>query len=608
MRTAIEETYRKGEIARAYDMCRMSLAEDPDDLWVRHRAVLCLIKSGAHDRAQDLFAHFRLAEARHDEDCLSVGARLYKARAFEADRESMPALAATAAEGYASVFERTAGHYPAINAAALYLLAGESGQSQVWARRVLAMRRRADPGERPEEAYYRNASEAEAHLLLGDVSAARLALAEAVSLDPVNRVAQATTRRQMRWICACLGLDAAVLDWPDQPRPAHYAGHIFDPDVLGPEACLALQHCLDEAVQAHTLGPFFGALAAGSDILIAETAIRHDRPLHIVLPVPVSVFVETSVRPFGRGWLRRMEQLLSAADEIVELTSDRRILSPANLNFASDVAMGMARMRADVLATDPVQLLICDPGSDGVPLPDFGTLRDRRIWREHDLQQIELPLNRGPAAGSATDTLGENGTFQSVMRAMLFADIANSSAVPDDRVEVFVREVLGRLVRSIDGLVRQPVYTDSWGDGLFLAFTEAAAAAEAAIALRACFAELDLASLGLPDTLDLRIGGHYGPVHIGLDPLQKRSSLFGGQVVVAARIERAAVPGSVFVSEPFAAVLTMDGHARLRCEYVGRIRIDRSLPDQPLYALRAIATDSIDAAGAARTASGLHAV
>jgi class 3 adenylate cyclase len=151
-------------------------------------------------------------------------------------------------------------------------------------------------------------------------------------------------------------------------------------------------------------------------------------------------------------------------------------------------------------------------------------------------------------------TLAEKGAadlavsgFQPVMRAMLFIDISASSRVPEDRVPAFVDQVLRRLVEEVDGLEDAPVYTDSWGDGLFLAFDRAAPAARAATRLRAAFAAIDLDAAGLPESLDIRIGGHYGPVHEGEDPLQKRPTLFGAQVAIAARIEPCAV-GARFVS------------------------------------------------------------
>jgi class 3 adenylate cyclase len=188
---------------------------------------------------------------------------------------------------------------------------------------------------------------------------------------------------------------------------------------------------------------------------------------------------------------------------------------------------------------------------------------------------------------------------------MLFLDVRGSSTVPDDRIPDFVRHVLGRLAEVCSGLDEAPVYADSWGDGLFLAFETVSEAARAAVILRQAFARIDLEALGLPPSLGLRIAGHCGPVHEGMDPIQKRISPFGSQVAIAARIEGVTVPGSIFVSEMFAARLAMTGEDSFRCEYVGLTEIDAFLPDMPLYALRAVAPGSL-ASGRLHSARTQH--
>lgn len=611
MRDSIEDFYREGDLARAYELCRTSLAVEPEDVWTQHRAVLCLIKSGALERAWTLFNEFGLNRAVQDEDCLSIAARLHKARAFEVSGEGMPALAREAADRYANVFSQTCGHYPAINAASLYLAAGEPDRARSWARRVLDMRRYPQTEHCGEAAYYRGASEAEAYLLLGDVNAARLSLVEAISKDPGNLLAQATTRGQLRWVSAQLGLADDAISWPALPRPLHYAGHLFEQDALGSEGQIKLTQALNAFFDQYPTGPAFGALAAGADILVAEAVLRCDRPLHLVLPVPVDVFLQASVSPYGEAWLRRAHDVLDQASEVLELSSDRRILSPTNLNFASNVAMGLARMRADLLATRPLQLLLCDPAPPEAAAMAFGTHRDAATWQEAGLEQCRVEFKRKPLAAPSklTDSVEQASLnaegFVPAMRAMLFVDVANSTVVPDDRVSVFVSQVLGALVESLEKLERSPNYRDSWGDGLFLAFEHAGEAAAAATRLQQVFAGIDQNALGLPESLELRIGAHFGPVHLGEDPLQKRLAPFGAQVAIASRVERAALPGAIFTTEAFAAVLTMEEMARFKCEYIGRRTIDRNLPEMPLYALRAIAADSLDALSSGARASFL---
>ncbi|MCR9266798.1 MAG: hypothetical protein NXI03_04445, partial [Alphaproteobacteria bacterium] len=166
----------------------------------------------------------------------------------------------------------------------------------------------------------------------------------------------------------------------------------------------------------------------------------------------------------------------------------------------------------------------------------------------------------------------------------------------------------GQLAEACDALDPAPVYADSWGDGLFLTFSTVADAAHAATRLQQVFSRIDLAALNLPPTLGLRIAGHCGPVHEGQDPIQHRKAPFGAQVAIASRIESVTVPGTIFVSEIFAARLAMSAQPGLRCEYVGLTEIDAYLPDMPLYALRAVAPDSLEAQNRRLSARTEHPV
>lgn len=594
LRDDIADRFKQGDLARAYDLCLDALRHRPDDLWLRHRAVLCLIRSGALERAERDFYRFRLAEARHNEDCLALGARLLKAMAFEANAEDFPVLARSAADRYAAVFEQTGGHYPGINAATMALLAGDRERSVDLARRVLESCRSGLPLD-PEAAYYQKASEAEAHLLLAQPGAANMALRSAIACDRENYLAHATTLRQLRLIVAALDMPDAWLDALEPPRPAHYAGHLFrsgtGEGMVPPDREVRLKTAIATLLERENIGPLHGALAAGSDILIAEAGLAAGCALTVVLPVPVAVFIDASVRPYGQAWVRRCEVCLEAAADIVEVTTDRRILSEFSLNHASVVAMGMARMRASVLASTPVQLLVFD---GEVGRSESGTARDAAVWRQSGLPQHILRFERSvPSAPLPVVT--EDATtdgFDLVIRAMLFLDIRGSTSVPDDRIPTFVQKVLGRLAEVCESGPDRPLYIDSWGDGLFLVFGSVAEAARAAVGLRRAFDAIDLGALGLPPGLGLRIGGHCGPVQEGIDPVQKRTAPFGGQVAVASRIESVTVPGSIFVSEAFAALLSMSRPAEFRCEYVGRTEIDPLLPMTRLYALRSVAPGS----------------
>src|SRR4051812_11728059 len=82
---------REGELFRAYDMARQGLEHFPDDLPLKHRAVLCLASTGATTQAAALFDRFRLDQAvdnsmssRLELDIAALRSRLIKDEALAA--------------------------------------------------------------------------------------------------------------------------------------------------------------------------------------------------------------------------------------------------------------------------------------------------------------------------------------------------------------------------------------------------------------------------------------------------------------------------------------------------------------------------------------------
>ncbi len=59
---AVRDAERRGELLLAVDIAERGLAEHPGDLWLAHRAVLCLARSGSTAEAERRFREFGLGE------------------------------------------------------------------------------------------------------------------------------------------------------------------------------------------------------------------------------------------------------------------------------------------------------------------------------------------------------------------------------------------------------------------------------------------------------------------------------------------------------------------------------------------------------------------
>ncbi len=133
----------------------------------------------------------------------------------------------------------------------------------------------------------------------------------------------------------------------------------------------------------------------------------------------------------------------------------------------------------------------------------------------------------------------------------------------------FIDVFLSRFAEVIERFRTDIRLANTWGDGLFLVFDDAGAAANCALTLQEAVSGIDRAAHGLPLEMALRIGVHLGPVYAARDPILMRDNFFGAHVSRAARIEPVTPEGCVYVTETTAAVLALHNAGSFTCEYVG---------------------------------------
>lgn len=553
-----------GDLLLAYDVALQGLSEHPDDAWLAHRAVLNLAKSGATGRARAEFARLQLGRSR-EVDIRSLEARIAKDDALIASGAARPARLGRAADLYEAIYAETGNYYPGINAATLRLLGGDEAAARRLAGEQLAILR--SPAASAEDAYYRAASEAEAALILRDVPTARDALARAASASG-DLAARATTRRQLRLICAAHGIDEQVLDALAPPTVICYTGHIIAAPGANGRFPAAQEAEVAQAIAAllehRQVGFGYGALAAGADILFAEALLARGAELHVVLPFMREEFVEVSVAPAGARWRQRFEACLSQARSVTYATSDSYLGHDALFAYGSFVMMGLAILRGRFLDAEVRQAAVWD-GEETTGMA--GTGFDVRTWRALGRPADAIPCgnNTAKSAVAATAPSTDKGR---TLRALLFGDVKGFSKLTETQIPLFVDHILGAIGSVLDRYGKDVLLSNTWGDGLYVVLTDAEVAARCALDLQDAFSALDLPRVGLPETMAFRLGGHFGPVFESWDPVLKKEGYMGAHVSRTARIEPVTPPGEVYVTEQFAARLALEG-AAYDCNYVG---------------------------------------
>jgi class 3 adenylate cyclase len=578
---AVGTAERRGELLTAVDVAEQGLSEYPDELWLKHGSVLALARAGATEEAARRFEGYGLSSSA-EEDVAALGARIAKDLALAAAGTERLTRAATARDLYEAIFDRTGGYYPAINAATLSLLAGEPDRARRLARVVLDLL----GGGSSDGSYYAAATAGEAHLLLGDEAAAREALVRAVALHGGDHSALATTRRQVRLICDLAGADQELVGVLAGPGIAHFCGHRIaaggETGRFPSEAEEEVARWIDGEVAREPPGYAYGALASGADTLWAEALLRYGAELHVVLPFSRDEFIESSVAPAGQPWVERFERCMAAAASVTYATDGAFLGDDVLFRYGTELAMGLALLRARYLDASVRQLAVWDGGP---ALGLAGTAIDVATWRRAG-QSVCVLAPGSAALPTRSPRVMDSDAPGRVVRAMLFADVKGFSRLTDEQSASFAEHVLGSFARVLDGYGEAVEHRNTWGDALYVVLNSTLAAAECALALQEAMSAIPLEALGLPGDLALRTGAHVGPVFPVHDPVIGVRAFMGSHVSRTARIEPVTPPGTVYVTEPFAALLELEPDHGLACDYVGHMPAAKDFGRLRMYRLQ----------------------
>jgi class 3 adenylate cyclase len=209
--------------------------------------------------------------------------------------------------------------------------------------------------------------------------------------------------------------------------------------------------------------------------------------------------------------------------------------------------------------------------------------------RERSLPARPVSLAKSADAAAAAENSPPPAHWQTAMprqvMAMLFADVKDFSKLREENSPRFFLRFLHQVDDVLRSLAQPPTFSNTWGDGLYMVFHQAADCAEAALSLLERAAQMDCRDLGLGETTPVRIGVHAGPVFGGVDPIIGKKSYLGSHVTRAARIEPVTIPGCAYASEQFAALLAVQPRQDFVCEYIGIEPLAKQYDRCPLYRL-----------------------
>lgn len=600
-----ERVLNQGEPLLAYDVVHEGLKNCPDDVRLRQLQGLALARSGATERANYILEQLR-AEKHVDEETLGMLARTYKDRAVHSKtpRDAQEFLR-RAAEIYSDAYRIKGGYWTGINAATTALLIGKTERAIRLAKVVsdscLSLLQRAS-GDK----YWLFATLGEAALILRDWSAAAGWYRKAGQVGSRRFGDLQSSRRNARLILRHWNADLSVMErYLHIPRVVVFSGHMIDqpgrgkprfPKELEPAVARAIRLRLEE------VGPGVGysSAACGSDILFLEAMLDRGGEVVVVLPYEREQFIHGSVSVIpGSKWRARFERVLKHAARVVTASTQRMELGGVSHDYANQLLLGLASIRASQLETELATLAVWDRRYGDGP---GGTASVVERWRKNGLaveiidlarlrKETEISLRsemiiKGSPKVHSTPARQRLPRFSSQIMSMLFADAVGFSKLSEQEVPRFVQHFLGGLGRMISKSSRQISAKNTWGDGLYLVFSNVEAAGDFALDLCDLVTTTRWERHGLPSGLSLRIALHAGPVYEFIDPVTGDRSYGGTHVSRAARIEPITPPGQVYASEAFAAMAAAQRVKLFDFDYAGLTPMAKGYGTFPTYHVR----------------------
>ncbi|MFZ2019422.1 MAG: Crp/Fnr family transcriptional regulator, partial [Methyloceanibacter sp.] len=352
-------------------------------------------------------------EAQLVEDIAALNARLLKEQAFATARATDRKRQAKASfNAYHGLYEHSQGYYPGVNAATMALISGNAEVARQIAAGLI------DTLHPDAEDYWPLATLAEALVIVGREAEAKDVLAKASVARGADDGAKASTILQFKRLGTVLDVDIEALVSALKPRSvAVFSGHLFRGSELDENAQQAIEADIRASAEPllaeHNVGIVYGALASGTDIILAETALAASAELDVVLPFSTERFIETSVKigdPSGKPgkWEKRFRAILESQSVRSLTIMGANDPSERDLDgyffHAFRYAAGCALQRAATLQTNCRLLVVADAnGPDTIA----GANRVLDDWREHgrpfDLLPYPHPrLAREQREGSLT--------------------------------------------------------------------------------------------------------------------------------------------------------------------------------------------------------------
>jgi adenylate cyclase len=301
-----------------------------------------------------------------------------------------------------------------------------------------------------------------------------------------------------------------------------------------------------------------------------------------VLPFLREDFEEASVRAGGEAWIARFQACLDKAASVTFATRMEYVHDDGQFAYGAMLAMGLAQLRARQIATEAVQIAVWD----GQPARgQSGAAVDVATWRGLGLGTRVIDPGPIDRAIERLEPLVDPDRSARAVRAIIFSHYRGYSQLAEAALPAFIHEVMGRIAQVLNRHDDAVCGRNTWVDALYVVVTDPVRAATIALEIVEALKDVVIDPAGTEEQQGIGIGLHFGPIYQEVDRVTGLDGFYGSEVTLTARIEPKTVPGEIFTTQAFAAILAVTEPSRFASRYVGQVKLAKGYGVAPIYRL-----------------------
>ncbi len=586
---SIERALNQGQVFQAHNLASELRLEFPENLRITQLLVIALNRLGQSQTAIKIILE-KVRQGIKDSETLGLLGRTYKDLYKQTgDRKYLKKSAESYFKGYFLNKE----YYPAINAAGLFLLLNQKSKAAKIAREVI------DQIGKPTD-YWSTSTLGEANLILGQHEIAFDYFKQAIINNPKQFGKFQSTYAQLQFFSKAVKIPEKILTQFPKPNLAIFSGHMIDaPDRkdprFPPEIEAQVREKLQAQIEALDIDIGFTSLASGGDILFVELLKQRNAKIKAYLPFRKEDFIDTSILFAGHGWINRFENCYNCSPK--HLTTEPYLDTPELFNHLGKVMMGECMILAEHFDTKPIFISVLAPNQRKQA---GGTKELHQIWPYEDThfnidptQFIKEKIKVPSLTKNQPHDQPKSEAYTRKISNILFADIVGFSKLAPEVIPLIVLEIFSTIKKHIKPFARQIEVLNTWGDAILICHPDVKGLTKIALSIQNLFRGSSRIS-NLPSGLNIRIALHAGPIFFALDPLTGAANAYGSSINRTARMEPVTLPGEIYASDQFAALLKLETFDIYQYQHVGIIELPKGFGRQEVYQISAAGTESLD--------------